>query len=353
MNTPEDERETRAAIRLVALLSLLTVVIYAAVASSIGPTELFTRYGLRKDVHFVLYRTETLDRDAKWGDLPVVWLLGSSIVRESFDAEALIGVLENRGQSWGVEKLAFDRGGPIFTQALTRRLDIRPGDLVVTQVSYDHFRRDWLTYHEGFDLHLQLLLEPDELMAIESLPVASRIEYSLASLPPRPFWQWREVYQEGLTGWWQWGVGLRKKRPTMAAGAWSDPFQHIMTVKRFRELGVVKRNELPDEDVQLEAGQVNHDALVAWIADVQARGATPWVLHVPHHPEYYERFILPATVERVKAHLRQLVPCYVPLQPGEAREYMDYKHPNVLGRPRLTRELADAIVAGDAACEAR
>jgi hypothetical protein len=356
--SPEEEDETRRALRL--LFSVVVVALATWFALSLVVTEhaTLTLYGRSERSEELLargsrrmydasYQAWHLDRDAVWGEKPVVWVMGSSITREAVDAAQLRKELVARGTDVGVEKVAFDSGAPLFAWAMIDRMDIRPGDKVLLSVHYDNFRRDWLDHHDNLHTYMNHLMRPRHLWSIETMKWADKVDYSLASVPPDGFMRAVPQFREGIERWQRWL--LRRQRyeeDGMPQIETSKPFTEREYVANFRDLKRTKKLALSAEDMQLEPGQVNHDALFRWGEEVRAAGADAWVIFLPPSPEYYERFEKGAFSERFHRHMREKVgPWYVRLSPFQQDHYTDYKHVNFRGRPLLTRQLAHLIAA--------
>jgi hypothetical protein len=343
---PSDD-ETRAATRLLAGVIAAFVLVYVAITSLVTRDGWLVRVGISEEVHEALIHAQTIDRAGRWGDRPVVWLVGSSILREAFDPDDLQRRLAVGGEDVGVEKIAFGRGAPLFTWALLDDLDVRPGDRVVTTVSYDNFRKGWLQFHGKFPMYLQLLMTPRQLFQIASLPKADACEFALGAFPPRAYQQFGAAFADGLLAEAAWTVGAGPEPVPQHPGR--DP-QTREKWPDYKNLEGADKNRLGDEDLDLQAGQANVDALGWWIDAVEARGAEPWVVFVPPSPTYDATWSGPHVDERFQAWMQANVPRYVALRREGAGRYLDYKHPNYIGRAVYTRELAAWLVAdGDPA----
>lgn len=349
---PVTADETLRALRLLRAVLAVALATYAFVAFFvITPHRTLTAWG-RSEVnneliarggrrmHFATFRAWHEDRTERWGDRPVLWILGSSITREAIDADLLRQELRARKQDWGVEKLAFERGAPIFSWGMLDGMDIRPGDRVLTSVHYDNFRRDWLAYHGGFPSYMNHLLRPRHLFRIAELPWADRLEYSLASTPPMGFHQSREPFRDGLEAWIRYQTGRVDNPPEIRPPL---PHSDREYVTNFREQARADLLPMTDAEMRLEPGQCNWDALLAWEAEVKALGAEPWVLHFPSSPEYYERFEQGAYAKRFHSAMEANFDRYVRMSPQVQRNYSDYKHLNLRGRPIMTRQVAHLL----------
>ena len=327
------------------LLAILAVasLLYALLARGVSRDASLTEYGRYRDADLVAVRGETLDREARWGGRSVVWLVGSSIIREAFDEQELREHLRRRGLDRGVEKLGFSFGAPVFAKALSERLDIRPGDTVVTVVAQDHFRRDWITQQKQYEsFYLAYFLEPGQVLVQDELPLARRVASSVWYLPPRSYWRHRSTWGEGARQWGEYLLGQRKNRPSRKKRGKKEPFREFLGAGKYLD-DWAPRHRLSDADTLVTAEQVNGDALARWSEQVAAHGADFVVVYVPHNPHYYSRFVTEGSVERFHTSIEALVPNYVPLSALPADHYIDFKHPNFRGRAQLTTELGVAL----------
>jgi hypothetical protein len=336
--------ETRRAVRWVHATLLVGVLLYLACSAIVRRDDATVRIGRSMGMEFAWVRADTVDRGARWGDAPVVWCIGSSITRDAIDEELLAELLAERGYAAGVEKYGFASGAPVFTRAITGELPIRAGDVVVTTVAFDNFARDWIAERDGLRRYVEFLLPPGQVLAISEIPWHLRVEYALAALPPRDFWRYRETFQNGFERRVARLVRGRAQ-PRARERHYLEPYDRRALDADFRDDVDAEARFLGPERFAFEAGQVNHDALLSWVDDVQAREAVPWVVHVPHHPEYHERLIDRSVADAYHAELGRAVPIYEPLTPIPADGYIDYKHANAVGRAALTRELAERLTA--------
>ena len=337
-----DTIETRAATRLVALFTAIGLAVYVTVGAVVTPNATLTQQGTTEQVHFALRAAHALDRDAELGDQPVVWLIGSSILREAFDAEALDAQLTGTA----VRKYAFNRGGPVFVWSFLDEIDLRPGDTVVTAVHPDHFRRDWLAYHDKPTVYLNTLMDADELLQIQELPLADRLDFAVTSVPPRDFWRYRESYANAASGWLL-HTTIGTRAPKARSKHREDPFQTIERTPKFDTAKrLLVRNQLADEDMVLAPGQTNYDGVQRLVAQVEAAGATVMLVYLPNNPLYYERMVTPNTMTRFHDHF-DAAGNYTRLQELPEDHFLDYKHVNFRGREVLTKQLADLLSKED------
>lgn len=339
--TVEERRETRRALRWVAGCVLAVVAVYALVSAFVTDEAYLTRVGRYKELYFVLRDVREVDREAL-GDEPITWILGSSITRESFDAERIEARLREAGSEHRVVKFAFNRGAPVFSQAIADDLPLRPGDRIVTSVAEGNFRWGWLEEVADFSEYTQAILSPTECLALRDVALPTRLEWALAGTPPAAFFRNQMNFRRGLWKTMQYGVGLRRSRPRIKDNVSYQPFTDTD--------GTLSENSrqdwtVPADEVVLAPGQSNADGLQALVDDSRARGVDVVVAYVPGHPRLYEHFVEERTVRQLFDHMEARDDLtWVPLRARGHKAYMDYKHPNNRGRPGFSDELADALI---------
>ena len=325
--------------RLVAWCGAFAVLLYAVVVAVVHEEAWFTRLGRSKGLMFALKEVREFDRDAVAPDEPITWIVGSSITRDAFDAERVEARLRSAGSSHRVVKIAFNRGAPVFSQAILDDLPVRPGDRVVTSVAEDNFGWGWLTVTDDFSLYVQSALTPDEILALRDVPFSKRLEWTVGALMPASFARSRDDFRKGLTAWVAHGLGLRARAPKPRDRR--SPF-----VRGSKTLKPTSRQDWTFDQSALVfgPGQSNWDGLNELRDEADLRGASLIVLYVPSHPWYYERFVDEATLVTFERALREQVPVFVRLRPRQGGVFRDFKHPNDLGRPGLSDELADLLI---------
>ncbi|MFK7930430.1 MAG: hypothetical protein AB8H79_19735 [Myxococcota bacterium] len=339
-STSADRLSTRHAVRWVAGCVAAVIAVYGLVSVWVTDDSYLTRMGRVKEVHFILRDVREVDREATYGDAPVTWIIGSSIARETFDAERIEARLAEAGSEHRVAKFAFNRGAPIFTQAIADDLPLRPGDRVVTSIAEGNFRLSWLEEAAAFDEYVQAILGPHEIFSLSDASFANQLEWSLGSTPPSAFFRNQPAFRRGLVevvGSW-FGLWKVKSRRHVS-------YQPFTKTKRTLRKNADQDWTLPPDELQLGPGQTNYDGLTWLIEDLEARGVDLTVVYVPGHPRLYEAFVKLESVEAVQEHFdgREELD-YHRLAPRKGKAYQDYKHPNDRGRPGFSDDLADLLL---------
>lgn len=349
------DAESRAAVGLLFRVVAVAVVVWSLLGwFVVTPDGLVTRWGRSQlDDAIVargarrLYAAEhaarSLDRQAVYGDRPMVIIIGSSITREAFGKELLAERLEALGSPYGVEKYAIDRGAPLFTWAMADRLDLRPGDVVVTSIALDNFRKDWLGTHNGLHPYLNYLPRPRHLLGIDEMPVAERLDYALAGAPPHRMQRDLPAFRNGLQAWFG-HVFLGRPAPRV-----TEPMDVTgkHQIPGFRDQRRWEGLTLGPDDMGLRDGYVNHDALLALHREVEAAGATLWTFYLPPSPEYGPRYLTHPLEPDFHAFWAPQVAPYRVMPTLPQDHYTDYRHLNNDGRALMTELLASLLVEAD------
>jgi len=346
------DAESRAAVWLLFRVVGFAVVLWACLGwFVVNPDHIVTRWGRSELDDAVvargarrLYAAEhaarSLDRQEVYGDRPVVWIVGSSITREAFGAEQLRERLGDAGSPYGVEKYAIDRGAPLFTWAMVDRIELRPGDIVVTSIALDNFRKDWLGTHEGLHPYLNYLPRPRHLLGIEEMAVAERLDYALAGAPPHRAQRDLPAFRNGLQAWFG-HVFFGGAEPHVTEPMDVTGKHHI---PGFRDQRRWEGLRLSPDEVGLRPGFVNHDALLSLHQEVTDAGATMWTFYLPPSPEYGPRYLTEPLTDDFHGFWRDRVAPYRVMPPLPQDHYTDYRHLNGDGRGQMTTVLAELVL---------
>lgn len=338
--TAEEEAETRRAIWWVVGCVVVLGLIFAVASSFVSEDAYLARLGRYKELRFVLEEVQEVERERDYADAPVTWIVGSSITRDAFDAESIEARMREAGSDHRVAKFAFNRGAPIFSQAIVDDLPLRRGDRVVTTVAEGNFRWAWLEEVANFDLYVETVLDPVEILSLQDTSLANRFEWALANAPPAQFFKNQGDFRRGIVKTYKYWLGLRKKpRPRI-----NGPYQPFISTDRTLRSSKLDWG-VPADEVVLGPGQTNWDGLAWLAADCEARGVELYVLYLPGHPRLYKEFVEERTVDAMQDHFDAREDLhFIRLHPRAHPAYYDYKHPNNTGRPWFSRDLADILL---------
>ncbi len=266
----------------------------------------------------------------------IAWLVGSSILRDSFDEKLVNRLLEEEGSEYRVRKFGQTRGASALSAGVVRRLPMEPGDLVVHNVAAENFRRDWVDFSELPGWRLQLWLKPHEIWAIQEWSLAERLEEMVAV--PRDFYSFHEDHMEGTRLWLTWAIrqGERPEKRTKSYHLTYKKSELIGRLKSARRRGIESSYRVEDADFDLSPEQFNMRGLATLRRAAKHGQAELVLVDIPPRQEYQATFLDEGVRKRWdewRAEQPELV--YFPQQLED--DYYDMKHPNSRGRRSLSR----------------
>lgn len=346
-----DEAETRLAVRLVAKVALGALAFFLALSALYTPSGRLMDYGRENPPAWMLWKVDRLDHTALRAHEGgrVLWLVGSSILRESFDEEALNAALAERRSPWRVQKFGLSRGAAGLSSGLLERLPVRAGDRVMHSVSMDNFHEDWLEFSDIPDSWLMALLSRRVVWETRELPVQKRIELVLAAP-----WRYWALQEDMVNAWWEWVnaplYGLPRPRKVSRFVTFRQTEEHA-NLAEARAQGEESYNHVSPDETDWSETQFNAAGIARMRAFAAARGANFTLVDIPPRQEYVRDFLHPevrAQWTAWKAAQPDLV--YFPQLPED--DFYDLRHPNFRGRARmnevLVEWLAQTTASGDA-----
>lgn len=361
--------ETASGLRLLRLSIGVGLVFFTLFLPLYGPDSPLLRWGRRHSTAWTVLRAEQLSAEAGLRDHDgrsaeeraaaapprpgrVVWALGSSILRESFDEAEINAALGAQGSAYRLRKLGQNRGAPALTAPLLDRLPIAPGDLILHNVALDHFRRDWLGWTKLPKSALARLADPAALWAFEDRGLAHRLEQA-AAIPPQ-FWAWHDEVMGGYSAWTL-GLSFYFQRPKPAKPGSLLKFHTFLRAAKMRPAyfeAERARYSLSAADLDLSPQQINAVGLRALRAGAEARGAQLVLLDIA--PSAWDQWVWQDESARAAWDaLRDGWPELVVAPQLDDTDYYDRRHPNRLGRAKLSAWLAGWIDAPSPGSRAR
>lgn len=334
-----EERETRDAARLVLGLMALAALFFGLLSLGYGVRGPFVELGREGTVSWMFWKLDTLDRTALRAHPGgrVMWLVGSSVIRESFDEELVNQSLAERGSAWRVQKFGFNRGAAGLAAGLVAELPIQAGDKVVHNVAVGNLHTDWLRFANIPEERLVSLLTAGELLALKELSLQEKL--SALVMIPEGYWRFRDEHMRGLTrlfAWPIWGGDSPKpktksynltfrtiERERKSPRSFADP-------TRYRLYQDLERTDLSPE-------QINTAGLERMRRLCEARGAELLLIDVPPTRLFQAQLMSPDLQEVWDQWREDREVHYFPQIPED--DYFDLIHPNFRGRAALTPAL--------------
>ncbi len=332
--------------RFLRAVMVAAALFFALVAGTYGPDALMVQYGRYHAQSWGLWQVRNLDEEAlrSHDGGRVAWLIGSSVLRDAFDADAINEALAAQNSSWRVAKIGMDRGVSGLSFGLLERLPTRAGDMVVHSLSPDNFRKDWIA-SVGFPLErLMMMRSMRDIWQIEELSVQDKLEMS--AIFPRDFVRYHEEYMRGLTAWLR---GLRKwKKPRKSRPGYHALFRKTVEqpqIHRTRNRPKFSYHYFPDGTQDFSPTQFNIDGIARMIAHCAAEELSLKLIVLPHRREYATLFLEPGVRASWQDWLAQHPDIEVFPQPPEEEYFYDFKHTNSRGRAFLSARLIALLEA--------
>jgi hypothetical protein len=334
--------ETAAGVRLVYALVALALAVFGALTLTYRVDSPIVHYGRQFAISWNLWKLDRLDEGAARAHPGgrIAWLVGSSILRESFDVAAINAALEERGSEWRVQKFGLNSGAAGLSWGVARRLPIREGDRLIHGVQIENFQRDWLSFAQLPHWMLGAALTLDELWDVEELTVQEKLEQTVAI--PRSFWTFHDEYQAGLTAWLlaPWYMKVPEVRERNYHVRYHPRLETHERLGRMRAAGERSRFYLVAGDLDYRPTQFNMQGLNRMRELAEARGAEFVLIDSPSRQEYPATMVDAAAWAEWRGWVEaQPETIYLPQLPEDY--YYDFKHPNFRGRPIWTAYLAD------------
>jgi hypothetical protein len=335
--------ETKVAVRHVRWFAVLALVLFGLMASMTGPDSYFVEYGRENAASWNLWKLRQLDestvRSHPGGK--VVWLVGSSMLRDSFDEQALNQALSERGSEYRAVKFGQARGATGLSRGILRGLPLQAGDLVLHGMSVENLRKEWVEFSRLPDWRLMLMSTESELWSIPGWGLQQKLETTVAR--PRNFFMYQE---ESMTGWYN----LSNSVLWMEKAKKPKGFNHLQ-FRRRQKLKVVDamlnddgrfRNHMNPGDLDTSDEQFNLQGLKAFRTLTADAGAELVLFEHPGRRQYREVYIHPEVQSEWEAWWWAQPEAVTFPQPEEDHFY-DTKHPNRDGREMLTSYLVDWV----------
>lgn len=323
--------ETREAVRLLRRILLVMIALFVAYSQLYRVDGFFVRYGRESTPSWMLWKASRLNEErlrAHPGGR-VAWLVGNSVLRESFDEAEINRALAERESVWRVSKFGQDRGASGLSTGLLDRLPIRPGDLVVHAVGMENFFRGWLEKTGVPWWHVAMLLPPSAILQIDEYTPAEKLE--MVTSVPQDFWAFHD---EAMEGWRRWLLaplyGVPKPRKTH----YTLRFHEYELRARFGK-GRAFDEEHPyyigPDDTLLSDAQFNMWGLHRMARTAAARGVPLALIDIQPRVQYQNE-LMSATARAQWSAWRAEQPDLTVFPPVPDDCYYDMKHPNFRGR---------------------
>jgi hypothetical protein len=335
--------ETVRAVRHVWFFFLLAVGLFWGIASMVGADSFFVEYGRRNGGSWNLKMVADLD-EAEARAHPggaVAWLVGSSMLRDSFDVAVLNAELERRGSRFRARKFGQTRGAAGMSRGVLARLPLAEGDVVLHGMGVSNYRRGWLADVELPDWRVMMMLSTRQILDIEAWSAQTKLETLIAR--PQTFFEYQEESIEGVARWF-YGLVRRGTKPKIPSGLKHTRFLKPKKADRQKtedlSPGFVARRYLEVDGLDLSSTQFNMQGLDDFRRITTAAGVDLYLFEHTGRAAYKEMFVSPE-VQAVWSSWYDAQPEAVHFPQPKEDGFYDLTHPNAEGRAMLTAYLVD------------
>lgn len=328
------EEETKNAIVWLRNIAIFALLFFSANAQFYHPQAFFVEYGRESAQEWTtekIRRTNFEDlrshRDGK-----IIWLVGSSMLRDAFDETYLNEELSQKDSSYRVFKIGMNRGSAGVVFGLFSLLPIEKGDQVLINIHETHFKREWLDFSKLPAYRLMTFYTQTDYWNISEWSLPDKLEQS--SAVPWNFYAYHESYTRGATRWLS---ALTKSEWPEKEGPsyhWTYFTSHAK-VKYNR--GSKNKDYFGRDDLDFSPQQFNIEG-IHYIKNALPADVDFHLLYLPCSETYRAEVIHEFHEVQFKNWARsQENMIYFPQAPNDA--YYDIKHANQLGRKLYSEQL--------------
>jgi len=333
--------ETALAVRHVRGFLVLALMLFLGLASLVQPDSFFVNYGRENGASWNLWKLRHLDESEERAHEggKIVWLVGSSMLRDSFNAKTLNRVLGERGSDFRVVKFGQSRGATGLSRGVLQDLPLREGDLVIHGMGVENLHKDWVEYSLLPDWRIMLMNRTTQIWDIESWDVQKKLEASAAV--PSNFFMYQD---EAMAGWVHWiNAPFYLELPALPTGHRHLRYrarQKISRTQKMVDSSEQFRNHMRPDDLDFGDTQYNIKGLADFRRIVEDAGAE-LVLFEHTGRQQYRDIYIDDEVEARWGRWWQMQAEVIELPTLPEDFFYDMKHPNRKGRTLLTAYLAD------------
>jgi hypothetical protein len=326
-----NEMQTRTAVRLIVSCIAIAALLFLAVQPL-----------YRDGAALVLLADKTLGaaavlhKAAALSDRPIrnhasgkiMWLLGSSILRNAFDELEINRALEKAESDFRVLKFGQTRGASMISYGLARKLPIQAGDIIVHSVTAENFHLDWVNHFNVDPDLLNHLIGTRRMWQLPHFEWQKKLELTFTR--PTSFFANHRLVEKGLGR-----LGRPLPDPT-----YPKHFADAHLIKRLaiaRALKPGSKIHLSRTKLSFKEPQFNALGL-RWLRELaRGRGAKVQLIYIPPRCEYDKHFMARDLAEAwAKERIRRK---FVDFPRAEEAGYADMTHPNAQGRTLMSDAL--------------
>jgi hypothetical protein len=321
------EEETQKALIWLRNAVLVVVALFLLNAQLYTPNAFFVQYGRESSQEWIVEKIKRADisqvRSHEGGK--IIWLIGSSMMRDAFDETYLNQELEEKNSPYRVFKLGMNRGAPGIVFGLMSMIPFQEGDKLLVNVHETHFKKDWLKFSKLPSYRLMTLYTLQDYWNISEWSLADKLEQSSAF--PWNFYAYHESYTRGATRWLS--AFTKPTWPEKEGPSYHWTYNKAKKIVKFRR-GKKNRDYFDRDALDFSATQFNIQGLLHIQQTFPSSIDIHWV-YIPASEIYRSEIIHQFHESQFQDWAKEQDNfVYFPQAPDEA--YYDIKHANKMGR---------------------
>ena len=285
--------ETRRAVRLSRALAVVALLFFGLLTTMVRSDSFFVEYGRKNGASWNLKALAELDEEAARAHEGgrVLWLVGSSMLRDSFDVKSINEDLATSESPYRAVKFGQTRGAASLSRGILSRLPLREGDLVLHGMCIVNLRKDWLNYIGLPDWRVLMMMEDHQVWAIEDWSVQQKIEALVAR--PQSFYMYQEESMAGMARWAE-GFVHKQRAPKLSKGLnhlrWRKPRKRDKKRTEDIEEESIEHRFMDLADLDLSDAHVNMAGLADFRRITAEAGVELAIVEHPGRPRFKELF---------------------------------------------------------------
>ena len=330
--------ETKSAVRLVYILMAIMMVLFGGLSTCYHPDAVMVEYGRESSHPWIVQKIRTLDmekRRSHEGE-KIIWLIGSSLIRESFDERWLNERLAVQGSEYRVIELGMVQANSILAYGLMKQVDLQEGDLVLHNIALKSYLDNWLEFTGLPAYQLMEILEPKDFWELPEWTLADKLEQ--ASAVPYSFYAQHNSYTNGLT-WWFIHLSEGTRPPKRGPEHYLTHYRNKKT--RFQSPSPESRHYIAKGSLRFDETQINRWGWENMRTLAKENTVELVAIFIPPRQQYMAEMVHPGARREFETYIQNLdhAKAFFPQLSEDA--YYDLIHPNKEGRAIQSRYLLD------------
>ena len=330
--------ETKSAVRLVYILMTTMMMLFGGLSTCYHPDAAMVEYGRKSSHPWIVDKIQTLDMEKRRSHKgeKIIWLIGSSLIRESFDELWLNERLAVDGSEYRVIELGMDQANSLLAYGLMKQVDLQEGDVVLHNIALKSYIDDWLGFTGLPTYQLMEILEPQDFWELPEWTLADKLEQ--ASAIPYSFYAQHNSYTNGLT-WWFIHLVEATVPPKRGPKHYLTHYKNKKT--RFQTPSPESRHYIAKDSLRFDETQINRWGWDNMRGLAAEKNIELVAIYLPPRQQYMAEMVHPDARAKFETYMQNLDHSKVFFPQLSEEAYYDLIHPNKEGRSIQSQYLLD------------